>query len=128
MFCIWTVTEYCRHGYKVAHFFGRDNQSDSSSLSQTSYEPGRPLFQGMESEIPEQVDNMDTSGGITLVASRPLPGAGELIPLFIVSVEYNQNAHFVCLSLYTHNWSDVFDWMNIAVSAHVGESSNRQTF
>ena len=71
----------------------RDTQSDTSSISQSSYDPNMPEFSGMASEIPDsqapaeesdsggitlvssKVRQTDTpsSGGVTLVATRPRP-------------------------------------------------------
>ncbi|XP_074649751.1 uncharacterized protein LOC141904968 isoform X4 [Tubulanus polymorphus] len=50
----------------------RDAQSDTSSISQVSYEPSQPVFRGMSSEIPESVDAVD--GGVMLVSAKPISG------------------------------------------------------
>ncbi|XP_025101822.1 neurabin-1-like isoform X5 [Pomacea canaliculata] len=47
-----------------------DSQSDtSSSVSQTSYDPSKPHFRGMESEIPETASQED-EGGVSLVSAK----------------------------------------------------------
>ena len=56
----------------------RDDHSDTSSISQTSYEPAKPMFAGMSSEIPDSVatttSNEDT--GVMLISSKPRADAG----------------------------------------------------
>ncbi|XP_013422089.1 uncharacterized protein LOC106182023 isoform X4 [Lingula anatina] len=59
----------------------QSNKSDSSSqVSHASYEPSRPLFQGLASEIPQRIDDQDSAPGITLVSSRTLPEAVNSLP------------------------------------------------
>ena len=49
----------------------RDTQSDTSSISQSSYDPNMPEFSGMASEIPDaQPEETDSGGGITLVSTK----------------------------------------------------------
>ena len=60
----------------------RDNMSDSSSTSQTSYDPNRPMFAGMSAEIPDSIATSvddSTSSGITLVSAKPRGEAGNAI-------------------------------------------------
>uniref|UniRef100_A0A0L8G9R7 SAM domain-containing protein n=1 Tax=Octopus bimaculoides TaxID=37653 RepID=A0A0L8G9R7_OCTBM len=64
----------------------RDSHSDtSSSMSQTSYDPSKPVFKDLSSEIPdssvpstETTDTLDATNSskepVTLVSSRPLSG------------------------------------------------------
>ncbi|KAK7113300.1 uncharacterized protein [Littorina saxatilis] len=60
-----------------------DSQSDtSSSVSQTSYDPNRPQFRGMGSEIPESAPD-EEEGGIALVSAKPAgSGKGFGLPKF----------------------------------------------
>ncbi|CAI9739467.1 neurabin-1 isoform X8 [Octopus vulgaris] len=68
------------------NLFRRDSHSDtSSSMSQTSYDPSKPVFKDLNSEIPdssvpstETTDTLDAVNSsketVTLVSSRPLSG------------------------------------------------------
>lgn len=51
-----------------------DAKSDTSSISQTSYDPNRPDFRGMSAEISESLPTtVDEDSGITLISSKPKP-------------------------------------------------------
>jgi hypothetical protein len=53
-----------------------DSQSDtSSSVSQTSYDPSKPHFQGVGAEIPEAAGEEEEAGGVSLVSAKPTAGA-----------------------------------------------------
>ena len=61
-----------------------DTQSDTSSVSQASYDPNRPLFSHLSSEISDTIaspvedaggDDGD-DGGIVLVSTKPRTDAG----------------------------------------------------
>lgn len=58
---------------------GSDDKSDTSSISQSSYDPSKPVFSGMSAEIPETSDpakeEADT-GGIVLISAKSKPDAG----------------------------------------------------
>ena len=57
----------------------RDAQSDTSSISQNSYDPSQPMFSGMSSEIPETdpIAADEGSGGIVLLSAKTRPEAGK---------------------------------------------------
>ncbi|XP_076456552.1 uncharacterized protein LOC143290857 [Babylonia areolata] len=58
-----------------------DSQSDtSSSVSQTSYDPNKPQFRGIGSEIPESAQEEEESGAAS--ASKPSSGKGFPFPKF----------------------------------------------
>ena len=56
-----------------------DARSDTSSISQSSYDPSKPTFSGMAAEIPEasplEADQPD-SGSVTLISAKAKPEAG----------------------------------------------------
>ncbi|CAI9739470.1 neurabin-1 isoform X9 [Octopus vulgaris] len=77
---------WIKHDRLPAFVHIRDSHSDtSSSMSQTSYDPSKPVFKDLNSEIPdssvpstETTDTLDAVNSsketVTLVSSRPLSG------------------------------------------------------
>ncbi len=56
--------------------------SDSSSISQSSYDPSKPMFSGMAAEIPDSLPGAAAAaaddaagGGVVLLSSKPKPDA-----------------------------------------------------
>ncbi|KAL8564246.1 hypothetical protein ACOMHN_050857 [Nucella lapillus] len=48
-----------------------DSQSDTSSVSQMSYDPSRPQFSALGSEIPQSTAADTADGGVALVSTKP---------------------------------------------------------
>ena len=67
-----------------------DSQSDtSSSVSQTSYDPNKPQFRGMGSEIPEMAGEEDDTG-VAMVSAKPsTSGKG----LWLTEIEVSMIGH-----------------------------------
>ena len=55
----------------ILHY--RDSQSDTSSISQYSYDPSRPSFHGKDAEIPSNSveDVTESSSSIQLITVKP---------------------------------------------------------
>ncbi len=66
------------HEYVV---FCRDNASDTSSISQSSYDPSQPMFAGVSAEIADTVamSTEDTgNNGIVLISNKSKGSDGTL--------------------------------------------------
>ena len=68
----------------------RDNASDTSSISQTSYDPSKPMFSGMASEIPDSgpaATDDASSGGVVLLSSKSKGDACKPLKLSLIFIQ-----------------------------------------
>ena len=72
---VWEPCNEVCNGYVIRLFLHRDTQSDTSSVSRSSYDPNVADFSSMASELPSArrsstAEESDSGGGITLVSTK----------------------------------------------------------